>query len=193
MGTQLARRRLGVEVPVRLARQCGVRCKRQDEAFRRDDLCRPDAFERRRQLLERDFAQPEFAAGEVEPGEAGLQTRRAQGEQQHVALVVEQRGIGQRTRRDDARNGAFDRSLARRRIADLFADHDRFAEFHEASQVLLDRVIRNAGHLDRLSRALSACCQGDVEQACGLFRIFEEEFVEVAHAIEEQKAGVLCL
>jgi hypothetical protein len=32
MGTQLARRRLGVEVPVRLAGQCGVRGKRQDEA-----------------------------------------------------------------------------------------------------------------------------------------------------------------
>jgi len=58
---------------------------------------------------------------------------------------------------------------------------------------LLDCMKGHAGHLDRLARGLSARRQRDVEQPCGLLGIVEEEFVEVAHAIEQQGVRVLRL
>ena len=44
----------------------------------------------------------------------------------------------------------------------------------------------HAAHHDRLARRLAALGQRDVEQARGLFGVGIEEFVEVAHPVEEQ-------
>ena len=44
--------------------------------------------------------------------------------------------------------------LAVRRVADLLADRDRLAELHQLREVLLHRVQRHAGHLDRRARRL---------------------------------------
>ena len=107
-------------------------------------------------------------------------------------LTVEQCRIGQRTRRDNARHGALDRPLAGRRIADLLADHHRFAEPHQFGQILLDGVIRHTGHLDRPPGALPARGQRDVEQASRFFGILKEQLVKIAHAVEQQQIRVLC-
>ena len=80
---------------------------------------------------------------------------------------------------DDARHGAFDRSFARCRVADLLADDHRLAELHEAREVAFDRVVGNPGHLDRLSGALSAGGQRDVEEARGLLGVFVEQLVKI--------------
>ena len=44
--------------------------------------------------------------------------------------------------------------LRGRRVADLLADRDRLAELHQLREVLLDRVVRHAGHRDRRARRL---------------------------------------
>ena len=156
-------------------------------------LGRTQAFELGRQHGQRRFQQPEVAAGEVEPGQPRALALDGDGQQQAVAAVVEQVGVGQRARRDDARHGAFDRALRGRRIADLFADGDRFAELDQLGEVLLNGVEGHAGHRDRLAGRLAALGQGDVEQARGLFGILEEQLVEVAHPVEQQQVGVLAL
>ena len=126
MRAQFALGGLDVEVPVGAPGERRFRTAGQLLRVAEDDLGRTDAFECRRQLLNADFGNAEFAARQVEPGEAGERTctlaRGGQGQQEYVALVVEQRGVGQRARGDDARHGAFDRPLARRRVADLLAD-----------------------------------------------------------------------
>ena len=163
------------------------------QAFRNDDFSRLDTFEACRQRIGRYFADPKFATGQIQPGQADALAVRADGHQQGVALVVEQGGVGQRAGRDDARDGAFDRPLAGGRVANLVANNDRFAEPDEAGQVLLKRVVGHAGHLDRHAGALAACGQRNIEQAGGFFGIFVEQFIEVAHPVEQQQVGMLRL
>ena len=50
---------------------------------------------------------------------------------------------------------------------------------------------RNPGHRDRLAGRLAARSERDVEQPGCFLGVFEEQLVEVAHAVEEQQVGVL--
>jgi len=108
-------------------------------------------------------------------------------EQHLVAALFEQRFVGDRARRHDAHDLALDQSLRERRIADLLADRHRFAQAHQAREVLLDRVHRHAGHRDRLAGGLPALRQRDVEQARAAPRVVVEQLVEVPHAEEQQR------
>ncbi len=153
---QVALCRCVVEVPVGQALDAGVAAGQGvARAVRHQQLGRPQALELVGQGGGSGFEQAEVAAGQIEPGQAHFVAGAAldgDGQQQAVALFVEQRRIGQRARRDDARDGALDRSLARGRVADLLADRHRLAELDQARQVLLDRVVRHAGHRNRSRR-----------------------------------------
>ena len=52
---------------------------------------------------------------------------------------------------------------------------------------------RNTSHLDRLTVGGAALGQRDVEQLCGSHCIFVKQFVKIAHAVEQQHVGMLCL
>jgi hypothetical protein len=54
-------------------------------------------------------------------------------------------------------------------------------------------VIRHASHANRPAGRTAACGERDVEQAGGLLRVVEEEFVEVPHAVEQQHVRMLRL
>ncbi len=179
-------RRIEVEMPVRLAGECHAAAEIRRPAFRVENFRRADALQRRRNLLGRHFEQYEIAAGQVQPGDAGGVAQGGHGEQPEVLLVVDQRRVGQRARRDDARHGTLDRPLAGRRIADLLADHRRFAELDQTGEVGLQRVERHAAHLDRHAGRLAARGQRDVEQARRLLGVLVEQLVEIAHPVEEQ-------
>ncbi len=197
---QALRARCDVEVPGRHA-LAGARAGRHGvgRTVRRQDLGRPDALERGRELIGFDFGEPQRAACEVQPckadvhRDAALVVARAHREQVNVVLVGQQRGIGQRAGRDDAHDLALDGALRRGGIADLLADRDRFAHFHELRKILLDRVMRYAGHLDRRAGGGTALREGQVEQACGFLRVFEEQLVEVAHPVEDKRVGMVGL
>jgi hypothetical protein len=73
---------------------------------------------------------------------------------------------------------------------DLLADRDRFAELDELGEVAFDRVHGHAAHRNRLAVARAARRKGDVEEARGLLRVVEEELVEVAHPVEEERLGM---
>ena len=140
----------------------------------------------------------ETTRAEIEPREpegqilAAAVTER-EGCEQHLASIIEQCRIGDRARRDHPYHRALDGSLGLGRIADLLADRHRLALAHQAREIVVDALHRNARHRDRRPGGLSARGQRDVEQLRSLARILEEKFVEVAHPIEQQRVRMLGL
>ncbi len=135
----------------------------------------------------------EAAAGDVEYRQAKQSLVAQHRCQQVVPALIEQGFIAHRTRRDDAHDLALHRPLAGRRIADLLADHHRFAELDQAGQVALGRMKGYAGHRDRLAGRLPARRQGDIQELGGFLRVLVEQLVEVTHAVEHQLIGMLAL
>ena len=140
----------------------------------------------------------ETTRAEVDPREpegqilAGAVPER-EGREQHLASIIEQGRIGDRARCDHPYHRALDRSLGLGWIADLLADRHRLALAHQACEIVVDALHRNARHRDRRSGGLPACGQRDVEQLRSLARILEEELVEVSHPIEQQRVRMLGL
>ncbi len=150
--------RFGVEMPVGQAADGGrldVECVEYCgiAAIGEQYLGRIEALQMHGQRGGRRIEQAQVAIGEVEPGEAGILFVDEQRKQQAVALVVKQRGIGERAGRDDACDSALDRALARGRrgVSNLFADRHRNAELDQLGQVLFGRVVRHAAHRYRLA------------------------------------------
>ena len=162
-------------------------------AVRDEELRDVEALERAGGFGGGHFGQRELARREIEPCDPGPVPARIHGDEQAVALGLEQVGIGDRARRDDAQHLALDRPFARRRVADLLADRDRFAQLHELREVTVDRVVRHAGHRDGRACRLAARRQRDVEKPGRALRVVEEELVEIAHPVEEQLVRMLRL
>ena len=76
-----------------------------------EDLRRSDAAQFCGQKLRRNFGDAQFAAGQVEPGEAYRGTFRGQGEQDIVCFVIKQGRVGERAGRDDTRYAPLDRAF----------------------------------------------------------------------------------
>ena len=121
---QHSRRRLHVEVPVGQAagRDAGLLESRDGSGVRDQDLRGAEAGQFRGQCGERGVHRLQAARGERQPGEAGAALHRDDGEEDVVAAIVEEGGVGERPGRHDARDLALDRPLRRRGVADLLAD-----------------------------------------------------------------------
>ena len=160
--------------------------------IRNQQLHRIDPLQLRQQVLPAlDLQHAEIAAGDIQHRQA-KQTLIAQHRRnQVIATLIQQRLITHRTRRNNAHHLTFHRPFTRGRVADLLTDHHRLAQLHQLDQVAFQRVIRNPTHRNRLPRRLPARGQGDVQQLGGLLRVFIEDLVEVAHAIEHQLIRVL--
>jgi len=140
-----------------------------------------------------DLLHAEIAAGDVQYRQAEQALVTEQCCNQVVAALVEQCLVTDRTRGDDAHHLALHRALAGGGVADLLTDHHRLAELDQLGQVAFQRMERNPAHGDGLAGRLTAGGQGDIQQFRGLFRIFVEDLVEVAHAVEHQLVRVLVL
>ena len=108
-------------------------------------------------------------------------------------LRGEQSVFRQGSRRHDTLHAPFHRAAGGGRVADLFADGDGLARLDELGQVAVDGVERNPGHGDGTPGRLAACRQRDVEEVCGALGVVVEQFVEVAHPVEQQGVRVLRL
>ena len=80
-----------------------------------------------------------------------------------------------------------------RRVLQLFADGDAMACLDQALQIVVGPFDGHPAHRDVLARMLAALRQHDAERTRGLLGIVEEQFVEIAHPIEEQAVRVGCL
>ena len=115
------------------------------------------------------------------------------------AAPFEQRLLGQRARGDEAHDVARDEGLrpaARLGLGggfDLFGDRDAVPRLDQPREVGFGRMNGHAAHRHRFAAMLAARRQGDVERRGGRLRIVEEEFEEIAHAIEQQAIARLRL
>ena len=114
-----------------------------------------------------------------------------QGQQHGLALVRQQRRIGQRAGRDHAHHLALHRPLAHAHLAHLLANGHRLAQLDEAGQVIFQGMKRHPRHAHRKPRRLPARGQRDVQQAHGFFGIVPEQLVKIAHAVEHQGVRVV--
>ena len=108
-----------------------------------------------------------------------------------VAVFVQEGFVGEGAGGDDAGHGALDRPFGERRIADLFADDGALPLFDEFGDIGINGMHRDARHRDGFARRLAARGDADAEQFAGAARVVVEEFVEVAHAVEDEGVGVV--
>ena len=132
------------------------------------------------------------ALGHAHPRQATTRARTGvHGQEQGLAGVGQQLGVGQGTGRDHPHHLALHRAFAGGHVAHLFTNRHRLAEFDQARQIRVHRMKGHSGHHHRLASALTALGQSDVKQAHGLLGVFIKELVKIAHAVEHQRVGVL--
>ncbi len=146
------------------------------------------------------FGDAEVAGGNVDPGErevvfgrGGAAARKRQ--QIIVALGVEQRIFGQRAGRDQPHHVAAHHALAAAlsrlgRVLELLAHRDAMAERDQAMQIFVGALDRYAAHGNVAAEMLAALGQHDAERARGDLGVLEEQFVEVAHPVEQQAVRI---
>ena len=158
-----------------------------DEGFGWRQSCqfRGKGFDARR------FAEQKTPAGQVDPCDTVRRFSRGDGEQQVVAARVEQRFIRHRARRNDAHDFAFHQPFGQRRIADLFADRDGFAQPDQLGEIAFGGVIWNSRHRDGRTGRCAALCERDVEQSRRLACVVVEQFVKIAHAKKHEHVRVI--
>ena len=108
--------------------------------------------------------------------------------------LVEMLRVGQRTRRHHAHDFAFDDALGFFRIFDLIADGDAEAFLHQAREIRVQGMMRNAAHGNRRALAVfRAGCQRQIEGARRDQRVLVEHLVEVPHAEKQNRVAILLL
>ena len=194
---QMCARAIAFEMPVGYARPGAFEREIEFCAVGADDLGRGDAMQLGFQLRRRAFGHAEVAAGQVQPCQPGARGARVAGHehrgQRTIGLGRQQRVVGQGAGCDDAHDAALDRAFGGRRIADLFADGDRFTCRYQSRQVLLHCVHRQPGHRDGRAVGRTPLGQRQVEQPRAALGVFIEHFIEVAHAVEQQQRTSLRL
>jgi hypothetical protein len=161
-----------------------------------DDLAGLDARHLGADIGAVAFGDAEFAGRDVDPGEreavvAGRSAAAHQRQQIIVALGVEQRVFGERARGDQPHHVAPHHALVAAllrlgRIFDLLADRDAVALRDQAMQIFVGAFDRHAAHRNVRPEMLAALGEHDAERAGGDFGVAEEQFIEVAHPVEQQ-------
>ena len=70
-------------------------------------------------------------------------------------------------------------------IFELLAHRDPVAERDQAMQIFVGALDRHAAHRNIAAEMFAALGQHDAERARGDFGVVEEQFVEVAHPVEQ--------
>ena len=117
------------------------------------------------------------------------------GEQTIGADGIEQKLLGDGAGRHQAHHLAADHgfapALARLgRVLDLLADGDAVALADQPVQIILGALDRHAAHGDIHALMLAALRQDNGERAGGDLGVFKKQFVEIAHAVEEERARI---
>ncbi len=124
--------------------------------------------------------------------------RLGERDQHIVAPAVEQGFLGQRAGGDIADDGACHERLAApclglgRRLG-LLGDGDAMAALDQPGEIGFGAMHRHAAHRDRLPGMFATAGERNVERRGRHLGVIEEEFEEIAHAVEEQAILRLCL
>ncbi len=96
-------------------------------------------------------------------------------------------------RRDDLHHAPLDDFARVLRVFQLLADGDAVARLNQLRQMVIQRVVREAGERRVLARSVAALGERDTEHVGHDHGIVLERLVEVAHAEEQERAGVAVL
>ena len=173
-----------------------------EDGIGKDQFARLDAQDIGEQPRFGGFGQPEDAGRDIDPGKRDRRLRAAAnaGERHQVVRFGrrEQLVFGDRAGGDEAHDVALDdrfgAALLRfRRVLDLFADGHAKAEPDQLLQIVIGRMDRHAAHRNFLAEMLAALRQRDAERARRFDRVLEEQFVEIAHPVEQQRIRIVRL
>ncbi len=163
-----------------------------DQQFARRD---PGKLGPCRIRLDRDHLKS--SGRDIRPGDADQRTIPGTGKRGQIIVGarVEQRVFGQRARRHEPHDGPGDHRFAAAlagfgRVLDLLADGDLEPFADQLLKIGFVGVHGHAAHGDIFAQMLAAFGQRDVEGPGGGHRIVEEELLEIAHAVEQQRAGM---
>jgi hypothetical protein len=107
--------------------------------------------------------------------------------------TLEELGRGNGPRGVGANDFATDEALGLGRVFDLLSDGYSEPRIEQLPEIAIKGVVWDAAHRRIYGVVLPAAGEGDAEHRCGLLRIFEEELVEVSHAVEQQRRTRLFL
>ena len=96
-------------------------------------------------------------------------------------------------RRDDFRHPALDEFLRELRVLQLVADGDLETGADQFCEVILDGVVREAGHGDGPLVAVGFLRLHEAQHPGRRHGIVRVGLIEVPHAVQQQRFGVLCL
>ena len=166
--------------------------------FGEEEFARGDAGEVGRKPGERGGHHPELARRDVGPGEGSLVADVGIGGEEVVAAGFEKGILGQGARSDQPHDVAFHHRFRTALpgfggVFQLFGDGDAEALADQGEEVAFGSMDRNAAHGDGVAKVEPAFGEGDVEGGGGGNGVVEEHLVEVAHPVEEERAGVLGL
>ena len=165
-----------------------------------DDFVGIDPRQRRREFGGRAFGDDEFGGRNIDPGEADAVaaargTRARDRQQVIIGAGVQQRVFGQRARRHQPHHAAAHHALVAARacggrVFGLLAHRNAMAGIDQAMQIVLGAFHRHAAHRDVEALMLAALGQHDAERVGGDFGVLEEQLVEIAHPVEQQRPGM---
>ena len=170
------------------------------DRIRADDLARLQPRELDSEPLLRRLHHGEAACRDVDRRDAvergrfaGLATRHR--DEQAGAAGFEQALLGDGSGRDEAHDIALHHRLVAAllglgRVLGLLADGDAMAGGDQALEIVIGTLDRHAAHRDVVALVLAALGQNDAERARGDLGIPEEQFVEIAHPVEQQAVRI---
>ena len=168
--------------------------------LRSDDLARFKPRDLRGEARFVSLREGERTGRQIERGEPVnvpplARTQLLDGDQKTRPAGLEQPLFGDCARRDQPHDVALDdrfRSplFRRRGVFHLLANGDPMAERNQPVEVIVGALDRHAAHADVLALVLAALGEDNAERPAGDLRVVEEEFVEVAHPVEQETARI---
>ncbi len=132
----------------------------------------------------------ELPGGDVGVGHTGVIIDHQRTGQIVVAVAAQQAGLDDRAGRDHADHFPPHQALPGH-LTDLLADGHMVAFFDQPGQVVLDRVVGNAGHWHPGAFGHVARGEHDVQFPGGEFRVLVKRLVEIAQTEKHDRVRVL--
>ena len=158
-----------------------------------DQLLGGERPHQRADVVQRALRHLELSGGHVQEGGAALVALEGEAAQVVVLLDFQHVLAEGDARRDDFRHPALDELLRELRVLQLVADGHLEAGADQFRQVVLDGVVREAGHGDGPLVAVGFLRLHEAQHPGRRHGVVRVGFVEVPHAVQQQRFGVLCL
>ena len=144
-------------------------------------------------IVQRPLRDLERAGRDVEKGQSRFLSAEIQRGEPVVLARAQQVVVVGQARRDEFRHAAAHELFGELRVFELVADRGLVARVHQLGQVVLQRVVGDAGHFDEAAVSGGLARKHDAQHAAGRERIFAVGLVEVADPVQQDGFGILGL